>query len=180
MRENAIQRVADHEGKWRVMHLVDHSLPHQSGYSIRGKTIFENQRRAGLEPVVVTQHLTNSFHESVVTTTKYYYKRSNEIDYYFYRADAFRLHNLLKVLVRLGDCGLRGSYYAARSLDGICRRNYVHRLCEAIKPNVIHAHTGTGIYGRWLKSQSGVPWVYEMRGFWEDSFAAEGRVEFRR
>src|SRR4051794_6136456 len=38
----------------RILHVLDHSEPHRSGYAIRSKSIIQFQRELGLEPVVLT------------------------------------------------------------------------------------------------------------------------------
>ncbi len=158
----------------RVMHLVDHTMPYQSGYSIRGETIFESQKLAGLDPVVVSQHLRGNRRDNIVSKTNYHYMRNKGIDYYFYRMGTSMFDKFVHALVKLGDRGLKGTYFVAIKLDHMSRGGYVHNLCNMVIPDLIHAHTGAGHYARSLSREAKLPWVCELRGFLEDSFAAEG------
>ncbi len=161
--------------KLRIMHLVERAFPFRSGYTVRGKTIFESQKRAGLEPIVVSQYFDSNSVENMPDNwnQQQQHIRNGGIDYFFYRSDRSIVGRLVNVLFKLGHRGLRGSHYLARNLDEASRRDYVHNVCNMIKPKLIHAHTGSGQYAGWLSRKAGMPWVYEMRGFWEDSAAAE-------
>ena len=44
----------------RVLHILDHSLPLQSGYVYRTLGIVEQQRRLGWEPILLTSRPPNS------------------------------------------------------------------------------------------------------------------------
>ena len=41
----------------KVLHVLESSIPDTGGYTIRARAIVDNQRRLGLEPVVVTSPL---------------------------------------------------------------------------------------------------------------------------
>ena len=44
----------------KVLHVLETSIPHIVGYTIRARAIIDNQRRVGLDPVVVTSPFTRA------------------------------------------------------------------------------------------------------------------------
>jgi PEP-CTERM/exosortase A-associated glycosyltransferase len=169
----------DEISSWRVMHLVDHAFPLKTGYGIRGKTIFEAQERTVLEPVVVVSPYFNceSLENGNVRGDWHQQHMTNAgVEYHFYRSDRSKLGRLAEALVRLRRFGLRGNRFVAIKIDSMARRRFIHRSFDLIKPDLVHAHSpaSLAVHARWLSRKTKVPWIYEIRGFWEDSFVAEG------
>jgi len=138
-----------------VLHVLDHSIPLQSGYTFRTRAILNEQRALGWK----TTHLTSPKHNQGKAVLDL-----EQVDgFEFYRSPDSR-----GVLARLP---VLGQWSVIRALTA--------RLLEVAgreKPDVIHAHSPAlnGVaairVGRKLK----IPVVYEVRGFWEDAAVSHG------
>lgn len=137
----------------RALHIFDHSLPLHSGYSFRSLALLREHRRNGIE----THHL---------TSPKHYKEGANpeEIDgLLFHRSPA-----------------LPGWAASKPVLDPLFQMRATAKaavkLAMEIKPDVIHAHSPalTAYAGQRAAKALGVPWVYEIRAFWEDAAASHG------
>jgi glycosyltransferase involved in cell wall biosynthesis len=142
----------DHEStgtKGRVLHLVNDALPTTSaGYTIRTHEIVLAQRAAGLDPHVVTRC------GFPVTQGTLDGRRLVELD-------GIPYHRLLPW--RLPS---RADKAAALALE------LAARLTEQIKPSVLHAASNyaNAVIALALGKRYGLPVVYEVRGFWEDTW----------
>jgi PEP-CTERM/exosortase A-associated glycosyltransferase len=137
----------------KVLHILDHSIPLQSGYTFRTRAIIDQQRALGWE----TAHLTSSKHKLAggaveeVDGLRFYRTRTRD-------GAAARLPVVNQWLV-------------VRSLE---RR--LPEIIAAERPDLLHAHSPSlnGVaavrVGRRLK----IPVVYECRAFWEDAAADHG------
>jgi hypothetical protein len=102
----------------RILHVLDHSIPMQSGYTFRTRAILREQRRMGWE----TFHLTSPKHTA---------KGSPEemVDgLNFHRTAA--AHGALARLPVLREIALMQA--TARRLDHVAR---------AVRPDILHAHS---------------------------------------
>jgi PEP-CTERM/exosortase A-associated glycosyltransferase len=147
----------------RVLHVLDHSIPLQSGYAYRTRAILGEQRRMGWETFQLTspKHTTASELEEEVDGLRFY-----------------RTHWSPGALSRLPGFGEIGMMRAtARRLEQIAR---------VVRPDVIHAHSPVLnalpalLIGRRLR----IPVVYEVRAFWEDAAvdhgtSSEGGLRYR-
>ena len=131
-----------------VLHVLNHSLPHVDGYSIRSQSILVNQRRLGIEAV----GLTSPKHEGASAGPEdiggiRFYRTGRE------RKGPTRGVPFLRELVLIAR--------TARQL---------RRVVSKERVDVIHAHSpslnGLAAYavGRWCRR----PVVYEMRSIWEE------------
>lgn len=139
----------------KILHILDHSLPLQSGYSFRSQNIFKAQRKRGWEPVIVT----SPKHEE---SWQGHSGREEMID-------GFRYY-------RTGTVS-HGSFPIAREVQ--LMRSLTKRIEEVIKiekPDVLHAHSPilNGIPALWAGHKLGIPVVYEIRAFWEDAAVDHG------
>ena len=139
----------------KILHILDHSLPLQSGYSFRSQNIFKAQRKRGWKPVVVT----SPKHEESWPGDS---EREEMID-------GFRYY-------RTGTVS-RISFSIAREIQ--LMRTLTKRIEEVIKiekPDVLHAHSPilNGIPALWIGHKFGIPTVYEIRAFWEDAAVDHG------
>jgi PEP-CTERM/exosortase A-associated glycosyltransferase len=137
----------------KILHVFDHSLPLQDGYSSRSWSILEQQRLRGWQVFPLTgprQGSTESKEESVDGLA-------------FYRtADRASVWARLPVVKQFWTIWLI----------------YV-RLCELIpkiRPDVIHAHSPAlnGVAAHFACRKFGLPLVYEIRAFWEDAAVDQG------
>ena len=137
----------------RVLHVLDHSIPLQSGYTFRTRAILREQRRLGWE----TFHLTSPKHTAPSGPEQ-------DVDgLHFYRTPwtphALAAKPLLRELALV--------------------RATAHRLAEVaarVRPHLIHAHSPAlnALPALRVGRRLGVPVVYEVRAFWEDAAVDHG------
>lgn len=140
----------------RVLHVLDHSQPHRSGYAIRSDSILRFQRRLGFEPVVLTspKHGPSNLSDMIGDVT---YHRTDPTAHgltgQLRRVPLLREQRLMRVMTR--------------------RITEVART-EAV--DVIHAHSPSlnGIPAVTAAHRLGLPVVYEVRAFWEDAAVDHG------
>ncbi len=132
----------------RVLHVLDHSLPEQSGYAFRSHAILSELGRLGVDVDVITgpkQGVSN--------------------------ADAEQVDGIVYRRTRLGanqsTSGVRGQIRTVRTT-----RAHLAEFLGERPIDVIHAHSpclnGLAALGR------NVPLLYEMRSSWEDAAASVG------
>lgn len=137
----------------RILHVLDHSIPLQSGYTFRTLSILTEQRKRGWETV----HLTSPKH------TRPYLPEEDVDGWHFYRTKAVdRLSDAVPVLSQV-------ALMAATS-----RR--LAQVVAATKPDLLHAHSPVlnAIPALRVGHARGIPVVYEVRAFWEDAAASHG------
>ena len=137
----------------RILHVLDHSIPLQSGYTFRTLSILTEQRKRGWETV----HLTSPKH------TRPYQPEEDVDGWHFYRTKAVdRLSDAVPVINQV-------ALMAATS-----RR--LAQVVAATKPDLLHAHSPVlnAIPALRVGHARGIPVVYEVRAFWEDAAASHG------
>ena len=145
-----IRRISarDHENT-RILHLVNDALPTTSaGYTIRTHEVVRAQQAIGLDPHVVTR---SGF---PVTQGTLDGRRLVTLD-------GIPYHRLLPwhIPTRADKAAALGLELAAR-------------LTEQVKPSVLHAASNyvNATIALALGQRYGLPVVYEVRGFWEDTW----------
>jgi PEP-CTERM/exosortase A-associated glycosyltransferase len=138
---------------FRVLHVLDHSIPLQSGYTFRTRAILREQRRLGWE----TFHVTSPKH-SVPSEPE------EDIDgLHFYRTSWKP-----GAIDRLPGVGEMAQMRAtARRLEEVAR---------SVRPDILHAHSPVlnALPALWVGRRLGIPVVYEVRAFWEDAATDHG------
>ena len=148
----------------KILHVLDHSIPLQSGYTFRSRSILEHQRAMGWETV----HLTSAKHQVDPPPPPL-----EEVDgLSFYRTPLITSMEKIPVANQLG---------IVRSLE--------KRLAEVVaieKPDLIHAHSPclNGVAALRVGRRAKLPVVYECRAFWEDAAvdhgtSSEGGIRYR-
>ena len=141
---------------YRILHILDHSIPLHSGYTFRTAAILREQRALGWE----TFHLTSEKQINCDVLEE-------EVDgLHFYRTP--RHGGLLSGLPVLNQVAVMQSL--------------AHRLREVIaivKPDILHAHSPvlTALPALRVGRELGIPVVYEVRAFWEDAAADHGTTK---
>lgn len=132
----------------KILHILDHSLPLQSGYVYRSQGLLGAQRARGWE----TAHVTSPKH----------YGAQADIETFdgftFYRTDAQQM--------------LAGKPRGLRETAQMW--HLYHRILEVaadVHPDVLHAHSPAlcGLPALYAARKLNLPLVYEIRAFWEDA-----------
>lgn len=139
----------------RIVHILDHSLPVQSGYAFRSHSILTAQKRSGFDPVALTspKHF-ESWRGDAQSVEK------------IGGADYFRSPATLKSVIPFVS-EIRLMAQLVKSISQLIREQ---------RPAVLHPHSPTLnaipaiLVGRLAK----IPVVYEMRSSWEDAAADRG------
>jgi len=149
----------------RILHVLDHSLPMLDGYSVRSKHIVEGQLATGLDVAVVTAYMPMLNPPSVEDV--------NGVSYY--RTVPAHPGGILTRVPFLRQ-KLRQRWLARRLREAV----------ESFQPDLIHCHSPVlyGVPAHMIAAQRALPFVYELRAFWEDAAAeqgkfAEGSVRYR-
>lgn len=147
----------------KILHILDHSIPLQSGYTFRTRAILREQRARGWE----TAHVTSVKHVRPAPPEE-------EVDgLRFYRTPA--LDPLIRHVAGVRDfAGIRS---LERRLEDVIARE---------RPDILHAHSPSlnGAAALRAGRRHGLPVVYECRAFWEDAAvdhgtAREGGLRYR-
>ena len=133
----------------RILHVLDHGLPLQSGYTFRTRAILKAQEARGWHVAAVTgpRHgVAPDAVESVDGLT-------------FYRTQATRKGGVLGEVAGLAA--------VARRIDA---------AVDAFRPDILHAHSPVldAIAALRVARARGLPLVYEIRAFWEDAAVGNG------
>jgi glycogen synthase len=134
----------------RVLHILDHSLPAQSGYTFRTRAILKAQQALGWE----IEALTSVRHPLPGPTPE--------------AVDGIVFH-------RTGPMpsGLP-VVREWREVRSLARR--VKERIAAFAPDIIHAHSPvlTALAAGPVARAHGIPFIYEIRAFWEDAAVGNG------
>ena len=134
----------------RVLHVLDHSLPLQSGYTFRTRAILKAQQAAGLE----VRAITGLRHGQSAPPIE--------------QVDGLTFHRTAGTAA--GPPVLREWREIARLADA------VDALCREWQPDLLHAHSPAlcGMAALRAARRRGLPLVYEIRAFWEDAAVGNG------
>lgn len=134
----------------RVLHILDHSLPLQSGYTFRTRAILKAQQGLGFEVRGVTgiRHFAEG-PSPEETDGLTFYRTPGEAG---------------------GPPGLREWREIGLLADAI------GKVCDEWRPDILHAHSPTlcGLAAARVARAGGIPFVYEIRAFWEDAAVGNG------
>ncbi|MBN3560328.1 TIGR04063 family PEP-CTERM/XrtA system glycosyltransferase [Sphingomonas yabuuchiae] len=133
----------------RILHILDHGLPLQSGYTFRTRAILKAQEGAGHDVAAVTGVRQGAGDAAVETLD----------GLTFYRTP---------VAMRAGLVGEAAGLAAhVRAID---------RAVTAFRPDILHAHSPVldALAGLAIARRRRLPLVYEIRAFWEDAAVGNG------
>ena len=137
----------------RILHVLDHSLPLQSGYSFRTVAILREQRSLGWQ----TLQLTTPRHGTTKDAVE--------------EADGFRFHRTpcprLRMRILPAAMYLQEMAATAHRID---------ELCESFQPDILQAHSPVlnALPALKVGRKRGIPVVYEVRALWEDGAVDHG------
>jgi len=138
----------------KILHILNESLPSLAGYTIRSASIVRFQAELGLEPVVVT----SPHHEPAPTADV---EMIDGIRHY--RSVPCRGHRVPFL-------------HEARMVRRMTAR--IIEVVEIERPDILHAHSPClwGQAAARAARRCGLPFVYEIRGFWEDAAVDMGKT----
>lgn len=133
----------------RILHVLDHGLPIQSGYTFRTRAILKAQVARGWWVAAVTGPRYNVATTPVETI------------------DGLEFH-------RTPGPQRSGAIGEIVGLAAFAKQ--IARAADAFRPDVIHAHSPVlDALAAWpVARRRGVPLVYEIRAFWEDAAVGNG------
>ncbi len=140
---------------YRVLHVLDHSWPVLDGYSQRSRNLIAAQLRLGFQPAVVTSPL----HEQDDPAAK---------DLTLDGVRYFRT----PILANLAGRAIHGRWPLAREFAVVrLLRKRVEELLASEPFDIVHAHSPVlcGLGAMRAARSRKIPFVYEIRSFWEDS-----------
>jgi len=147
----------------RVLHVLDHSLPLHSGYTFRTRAILKAQQGLGLE----VRGITGQRHNLEAPAAP----SPEEADGLLFHRTPGRPEGPAP-LRELGEIA---------ALDAA-----IHALAQEWRPDIIHAHSPAlcGAAASRAARALGVPFIYEIRAFWEDAAVGnltgtEGSLKYR-
>ncbi len=145
---------------YRVLHVVHHSLPVLTGYAIRTSTLVQAQRRLGFD----TEVLTAPAHEL---------RDPESADMLI--ADIPHWRTPLRGFV--GELCARGRPVLREAAMILALQRRIAQMLDSMHFDLVHAHTPAlcGLASWRAARARGLPFVYEIRGFWEESAVAQGR-----
>lgn len=139
---------------FRILHVLDHSWPVLDGYSNRSRSLIAAQKGLGWHPAVVTSPLHNlddpGAHDLMLDSVNYY--RVPTSSSWTWKA----IHRRCPGLRELGVVSL-------------LEKNII-RILASERFDLIHAHSPAlcGLAASRAAAATGIPFVYEIRSFWED------------
>ena len=133
---------------FRILHVLDHSIPMQSGYTFRTRAILREQRRLGWETIHVTSPKHTAPGPAEEDVDGLLFHRTRAPVGFSGRVPGLRELALMRAL--------------ARRLAEVARRT---------RPQVLHAHSPVlnALPALWVGRRLGIPVIYEVRAFWEDA-----------
>jgi len=134
----------------RILHILDHGLPLHSGYAFRTRAILKAQIARGWEVAAVTgpRHGASPADEEVIDGLRF-----------------FRTDPVPPAPPPFGEW---------REVGRFARR--IKRVAREFQPDVLHAHSPVldAMAGQRVARQLKLPFVYEIRAFWEDAAVGNG------
>lgn len=140
----------------RVLHILDHSLPLQSGYTFRTRAILKAQEGLGHE----VRGLTGQRHTAALTGEEP--ETHDALQFYRTPGTPSGPRSRLPGLSEWQEIGA-----LAQRIEGVARE---------WRPDILHAHSPAlgGLAAVRAGRRLGLPVVYEIRAFWEDAAVGNG------
>lgn len=135
----------------RILHVLDHSLPKQSGYVFRTMNIVRQQKTMGWDPMLVTT------------------PRHGKTDHLVEEIEGWTFHRTRAATIsRYAPPGLREILEMRRTAAQL------KQTIADLKPDIIHAHSPVLNFFPADMAAGRLPVVYEIRAFWEDAAVDHG------
>jgi PEP-CTERM/exosortase A-associated glycosyltransferase len=143
-----------HHWSLKILHILNHSLPLQSGYAFRSHNILRAQLNMGWQPIALT---------APVAETSWIDRGADEL------IGGLRYYRTAPLSG--GDFPLSAAF---RSILALNRR--AREVSESEKPNLLHAHSPifNAFSSFHIGRKLGLPVVYEVHSLWEDAAVIHG------
>ncbi|MEO7497831.1 MAG: glycosyltransferase [Massilia sp.] len=130
----------------RILHLLDHSVPRRSPYSLRTMSILQQQRELGWQTIQLTGP-----RQGQVEVDR------NRSGWHFYRTEA-------------PEASLLGGQLLARMASLNCLTRRLRAVAKLTRPDILHAHASAqnGLAALRVGRDLGLPVVYEASPGWSD------------
>ena len=156
------------EKRSKVLHLLSTSLPKLSGYAIRSHSILKSQKNRFI-PCALTAP--NNFHFNMIDVI-------DGIRYYRYPFNpGFKLFVEPKFSKQLRITKLYDYFY-----HSLFRKpaKFLRTVVNHLDVNVIHGHSTERFanYGEIVAKEKNIPFIYEVRGFLEDTHVGLGTIQY--
>lgn len=140
----------------RILHVLDHSLPLQSGYVSRTLGIVGEQRARKWDPVLMTTPRQNRGTAESEDISGWRFHRTPAPNGIMSRTPGL-------------------NYF--REMQATARR--LSALIDETKPDIVHAHSPAlnGLPALWAAHPKDIPVVYEVRALWEEAGVEAGTVK---
>jgi PEP-CTERM/exosortase A-associated glycosyltransferase len=147
----------------RILHVLDHSSPLLSGYSVRSHGLMAAQKQIGYFPEAVTSPLHQLEDRGALDTT---------IDGLCY------MRTRVAGGFRRGALKWRIPVLREMAVVGLIRER-ISDLLDTQHFDIVHAHSPSlcGLAALQAASARGLPLVYEIRAFWEDAAVDQKKIE---
>ncbi|MBI5329083.1 MAG: glycosyltransferase, exosortase A system-associated [Betaproteobacteria bacterium] len=138
---------------YRILHILDHSLPLHSGYTFRSASILREQHKLGWQ----TWHLTSPRQERCTVAEE--------------SADGLHFYRTPVPAGWMAGQPVLGLFAEMRATE-----QRLLQLAREIRPDILHAHSPVlnAIPAIRVGRRLGIPVVYEVRAFWEDAAVDHG------
>ncbi|MES2753574.1 MAG: TIGR04063 family PEP-CTERM/XrtA system glycosyltransferase [Pseudomonadota bacterium] len=138
----------------RILHILDHGIPVQSGYTFRTRAILKAQMAHGWEVAGVTGPRHGASHGAIAGGAE--------------RVDGLNFYR---------TAPLKGRVPVVREVAEIA--SFAHRIDAAVtafRPDILHAHSPVldALAALRVAKKRGLPLLYEIRAFWEDAAVGNG------
>ncbi|HVI09888.1 MAG TPA: glycosyltransferase [Candidatus Binatia bacterium] len=145
-----------------VLHVLDHSWPVLSGYAVRSRNLITAQHRLGQPIVAVTGplHQMDDDDATDVTLDGVQYLRT-------------------PIKSRIGLAALRGRWPVARERETMrLLRDRILEVIDRHSVRIVYAHSPAlcGLPALQAARKRKLPFIYEIRAFWEDAAADQNRA----
>jgi PEP-CTERM/exosortase A-associated glycosyltransferase len=134
----------------RILHVLDHSLPLQSGYTFRTRAILKSQQALGLEVRGITGHR--------------------------HSADGANPQEVDGLIFHRTQDKISGPSFMREWREITALSRQIESVAREWRPDIIHAHSPALCgFAAWRAARRlGLPLVYEIRAFWEDAAVGNG------
>lgn len=185
----------------RVMHILANSVPDLNGYAIRSHDLLVSLKDAGIcEPVVLTspyypdreamrndavvdgieynRSMLQSAESAIKKNTGFNVPKTQSLVVRVPKFAVYKSKLLLKILTRpvYKRVTMFRRFLGEKRMMKRFEKEIISRA-KLHKPDIIHAHTPfrVGLPALRASRKLGIPFIYEVRGMWEDSAVAQGR-----